>query len=75
MAILSDTLAGGTRLETLNLYWWDGDTWQGELPCEGCYPDVEGQRFIVVLDHLTDFAILAGEQPDTWLQYLPIILK
>jgi len=60
---LSDTSAG--RVETLNLYWWDGETWQGLLPCEGCYHDVEEQRFVVILDHLTEFAVLAGEQPDS----------
>ena len=69
------TSAGADRAETLNLYWWDGDTWQSLLPCEGCYHDIEGQRFIVVLDHLTEFAVLAGQQPDIWLQYLPIIMK
>jgi hypothetical protein len=62
---LGDTAAGADRVETLNLYWWDGNTWQGLLPCEGCYHDIEGQRFIVVLDHLTEFAVLAGEQPDS----------
>jgi len=70
---LSDTSAG--RVETLNLYWWDGETWQGLLPCEGCYHDVEEQRFVVILDHLTEFAVLAGEQPDSFLLYLPIIMK
>ena len=70
---LGDTAAD--RGESLNLYWWDGDTWQGLLPCEGCYHDVEEQRFVVILDHLTEFAVLAGEQPDSFLLYLPIIMK
>jgi hypothetical protein len=72
---LGDTAAGADRVETLNLYWWDGATWQGLLPCEGCYHDIEGQRFVVVLDHLTEFAVLAGQQPYSSLQYLPLILK
>ena len=75
---LGDTSASGGRAEEVNLYWWDGDTWQNLLPCEGCYHDTESQHFVVILDHLTEFAILAGEQqepPDSWLQYLPLIMK
>ncbi|MFN2241317.1 MAG: hypothetical protein ACK2U2_03450, partial [Anaerolineae bacterium] len=60
--------------EPLNLYWWDGDTWRGLLPCEGCSHDTGGQSFTVVLDHLTEFAVLAGE-PYTSRLYLPLILK
>ncbi len=63
------------RVDTLNLYWWDGDTWQGVLPCEGCYHDSAGQRFVVVLDHLTEFAVLSGELPYDFIQYLPVFIK
>jgi hypothetical protein len=61
--------------EQLNLYWWDGGAWQGLLPCEGCSHDSEGQRFIVVLDHLTEFAVLAGQLPPTSRVYLPLVSK
>jgi uncharacterized repeat protein (TIGR01451 family) len=49
--------------DALNVYWWDGNAWQGLLPCEGCSHTVEPARFVVLLDHLTEFAVLAGEAP------------
>jgi hypothetical protein len=61
--------------EELNLYWWDGEAWRWLLPCDGCSHDIEEQRFIVVLDHLTEFAVLAGEPPNRWHVYLPLIMK
>jgi hypothetical protein len=67
--------AGAEAEEQLNLYWWDGSTWQGLLPCDGCSHDIEGQRFIVVLDHLSEFAVLAGEPPPSSHLYLPLIRK
>jgi hypothetical protein len=67
--------AGAGAEEQLNLYWWDGGTWQGLLPCNGCSHDIEGQRFIVVLDHLTEFAVLAGQPPHSSRLYLPLIMK
>jgi hypothetical protein len=65
--------AGAEAEEELNLYWWDGEFWQWLLPCDGCSHDVEGQRFIVVLDHLSEFAVLAGEP--AWKLYLPLIMR
>ena len=60
----------------LNLYWWDGGAWQGLLPCDGCSHDTEGQRFTVVLDHLTEFAVLAGQPPVSRTRlYLPVIAR
>jgi hypothetical protein len=61
--------------EELNLYWWDGEAWRWLLPCDGCSHDPEGQRFVVVLDHLTEFAVLAGEPPNRRHLYLPLIMK
>jgi hypothetical protein len=59
----------------LNLYWWDGGTWRSLLPCQGCSHDTEGQRFIVVLDHLTEFAVLAGGPSPNWRLHMPLMMK
>jgi hypothetical protein len=71
-----DLGAAGSEVEPyLNLYWWDGGAWRGILPCAGCSHNTEGQTFTVVLDHLTEFALMAGEPPPKSYLYLPVILK
>ena len=68
--------AAGSEVEPyLNLYWWDGGAWRGILPCAGCSHDTEGQTFTVVLDHLSEFALLAGDPPPVWRLYQPLIMK
>ncbi len=55
-----DWLSTGIADEgTLNLYHWDGSTWVGLLPCEGCLLDTDNNQVVVMVDHLTEFALLA----------------
>jgi hypothetical protein len=68
--------AGAGAQEPLNAYWWDGEAWQGLLPCEGCSLSIEPPRIVAVLDHLTEFAVLAGEPPAPRSYiYLPLVLR
>ena len=64
--------AGITGEDLLNLYWWDGGAWQGLLPCDGCAHDTDGNRFTVLLDHLSEFALLGGPTLRPRL-YLPLL--
>jgi len=57
----------------LNIYWWDGNTWLGLLPCTGCQHDTAGKQFTIVLNHLTEFALLGSNEPPSQRIYLPVI--
>jgi hypothetical protein len=52
--------AGIPAEENLNLYYWNGSAWVGILPCAGCSLDTVNNRITVVLDHLTEFALLGN---------------
>jgi hypothetical protein len=52
--------AGIPAEENLNLYYWNGTAWVGLLPCAGCSLDTVNNRITVVLDHLTEFALLGN---------------
>ena len=47
----------GADEETLNLFYWDGDSWEGVLPCTDCTLDKVNNRVIANLDHLAEFAL------------------
>jgi parallel beta-helix repeat protein len=69
----TDWLNAGISDESqLNIYWWDGSDWVGLLPCAGCSHDLAGNRFIIVLDHLSEFALLGRQETQI---YLPILQK
>ncbi len=51
--------AGITDENQLNLYYWDGSSWVGLLPCDGCSLNTVNNRLMAVLDHLTEFGLLA----------------
>jgi hypothetical protein len=55
----------------LNVVFWNGSQWARILPCEGCSIDTVNQRVTVVVDHLTEFALV----DPTRKVYLPIVLK
>jgi hypothetical protein len=56
----SDWQAAGISDENqLNLYCWDGSGWVGLLPCDGCSLDIVNNQLTAVLDHLTEFGLLA----------------
>ncbi len=62
--------AGISNENDLNLYYWNGSVWQEMLPCAGCFHNTENNKFIILLDHLTEFALLEDNKVN-----LPIILK
>jgi hypothetical protein len=55
----------------LNLAFWDNDAWESILPCPGCSVDTVSQTVTVVIDHLSEFALLAPKERI----YLPIVLR
>jgi len=56
--------AGITDESLLNLAYWDIATgqWMNVLPCEGCSLDTEQNHLVAVLNHLTEFALLASTE-------------
>jgi hypothetical protein len=66
-------VAGIPTEANLNLYYWNGTTWVALLPCAGCSLDTVNNRITVVLDHLTEFALL-GKPWLNWI-YLPLVRK
>ena len=66
--------AGIADENDLNVYWWNGSTWIGMLPCAGCSHDTVHNKFVLVLDHLTEFTIMKSEGTETYV-YLPLIIK
>ena len=70
----ADWQAAGIPAEAnLNLYYWNEATWVALLPCAGCSLDTVNNRVTVVLDHLTEFALL-GKPWLNWI-YLPLVRK
>ncbi|MDO8671377.1 MAG: hypothetical protein Q7O66_08090 [Dehalococcoidia bacterium] len=63
---------GVTDESKLNLYFWNGSSWAGVLPCAGCSLDIDSNRLVAVLDHLTQFALLA---PAQYRVFLPLTLR
>ena len=54
----ADWQNGGTlREEDLNVFYWQGGSWHAVLPCSGCAHDLEGNLFVLRLNHLTMFAV------------------
>jgi hypothetical protein len=44
----------------LNLVYWDGSAWKTILPCAGCSIDTVNHSVTVVVDHLTEFALVGS---------------
>ncbi len=62
----SDWQAAGISNESLlNLYYWDtaANGWVPVLPCTGCALYPVTNTLVAVLDHLTEFAIMAPKAP------------
>lgn len=71
----SDLLAAGIADATqLNLVYWDGATWQPILPCDGCSIDTVNRTVTVVLDHFTEFALVAPK-PSEYQIFLPAVQR
>lgn len=65
--------AGITQESRLNLFVWDGAKWQALLPCAGCSVDTVNNRVTLVLNHFSDFALMATPPSDE--VYLPLIRR
>lgn len=69
-----DLIVAGAFPGELNLAYWDGVEWQNILPCAGCSNDTENRTITVVLDHLTEFALLA-DTAERLHSYVPYVLN
>ena len=58
----------------LNVIYWDGAEWVEILPCDGCRVDTENQTVVLVLDHLTEFALVSSFEA-THVLYLPTVIR
>jgi hypothetical protein len=68
-----DLIAAGIgNPSRLNLAFWDGSRWVEILPCTGCSVDTQNQTITVVIDHLTEFALLAPVERSV---HLPVVLR
>ena len=56
----------------LSVYYWSEtvNNWVNMLPCVGCSQDTLNNRFVIQLNHLTEFALLVGKRERV---YLPVI--
>lgn len=71
-----DLLAAGIGDPSkLTLVFWNGGAWQQILPCEGCSLDTANRRITVVLDHLTEFALVAPAGEGRAFVYLPLLKR
>ena len=59
-------ICGGAGVDdesTLNLYYWNGDQWQGVLPCSGCSLDTDNNVLVAVLGHFSEFGFMGDGNP------------
>jgi Tol biopolymer transport system component len=59
----SELAAVGLDEASLNLAFWNGNSWADLLPCDGCGVDADRNRIVVRLDHFTEFALLGQPAP------------
>ncbi len=65
-------LAGmGINENDLSLSYWDGGQWQTAFPCSGCTINTVQNKITVILDHFTEFALIAAEDQI----FLPSLLR
>ncbi len=57
----------------LTLSYWDGSQWQSVYPCTGCSFNASQNRITVLIDHFTEFALVA-EIPE-YPVFLPMIVR
>jgi hypothetical protein len=71
-----DLLASGiANPADLNLVFWNGAEWEEILPCAGCSVDVEARRITLILDHFTEFALVAPKEDSLKIIYLPAVVR
>ncbi len=66
------TAAGIWDEETLNVAYWQDSEWHPMLPCDGCEHAPEENRFTIVADHFTDYAVMGKARVSV---YLPIVQR
>jgi hypothetical protein len=59
----------------LNVYWLKGQSWIGLLPCTICQHDQQSNQFVITLNRLSEFSLLADERPPTRRIYLPVVSR
>jgi hypothetical protein len=52
--------AGIQDESNLNLYYWNGDDWEGVLPCDGCSLDTTNNQLVAVLDHFSEYGLMGN---------------
>ncbi len=73
---LDDLIAAGIGdAAELTMVYWNGNEWVNMLPCEGCSVDSANKTITVVLDHLTEFALVAPGAAVRHQVYLPVVLR
>jgi hypothetical protein len=66
----------GVPAANLNVMVYNGNTWIGLLPCAGCTVDAAGHRITIVLDHFTEFALVARKPVATAGRlYVPFVQR
>jgi len=63
----------GVFESTLNVSYWNGDTWVRVLPCAGCNLDMDNNYVTITLDHFSEFA-LTGQAASHSL-FLPFLQR
>jgi hypothetical protein len=66
--------AGIKSEDDLSLFYWDGREWRDLMPCDACSHDTVNNTLTIMLDHLTEFALLADRGMANQL-YLPLISR
>ncbi len=61
----------GINENTLTLSYWDGTQWQSASPCTGCSINTDQNQMTVLLDHFTEFALVAED----YMVFLPTIIR
>jgi len=68
-----DTDWAGLETDLSVYYWSEADNgWVNILPCAGCRQDTVNNRFVIQLNHLTEFALLMVTHQRV---YLPVIMR
>lgn len=57
----------------LTLSYWDGSQWQSVFPCTGCSLNTSQNQITVLVDHFTEFALMA-EIPN-YPVFLPMVVR
>jgi hypothetical protein len=73
----AELAALGLDEASLNVAFWNGNVWEGILPCAGCSVDTINNRLTLVLDHFTEFVLagMANSSTTDYKTFLPLIQR